>query len=110
MLTVIRHKFDRIVLKKSEKMAMSPLCGGGQDEGEVEEPEAELNFGSLLPNKKARGRREIVKFFDSADWAMKQKNGQGTDGQGTQGDVRYVPESGTGPAGSDDSPLAAESK
>lgn len=29
------------------------------------------NLGGLKINKKARGRRDKVKFFDSADWAMK---------------------------------------
>lgn len=31
-------------------------------------------LGGLKINKKARGRRDKVKFFDSADWAMKGQN------------------------------------
>ena len=31
-------------------------------------------YGNLKPNTKARGRRDKVKFFDSADWAMKGQN------------------------------------
>ena len=31
-------------------------------------------YGKLNSNSKARGRRDKVKFFDSADWAMKNQD------------------------------------
>ena len=51
----------------------SPL-GPPPAEGEaVPEPVPRAQkFGNLKPNQRARGRRDKVKFFDSADWVMKQ--------------------------------------
>jgi hypothetical protein len=64
----------------------SLLFGAGDDpaadEGAVDplapEPEPEPtpgpSFGALKKNAAARGRREKVKFFDSADWASGRQN------------------------------------
>ena len=46
---------------------MSFLAGGEPIQEEAPAP----GYGKLKPNPKARGRRGGVKFFDSADWAMK---------------------------------------
>lgn len=37
------------------------------------------SFGNLKANKKARGRRGQVKFFDSADWAMRNREEGGSE-------------------------------
>ena len=46
---------------------MSLLAGGEPAPEEQPAP----GYGKLKPNARARGRRGGVKFFDSADWAMK---------------------------------------
>ena len=46
---------------------MSLLAGGDQ----VPEEQPQPGYGKLKPNPRARGRRGGVKFFDSADWVMK---------------------------------------
>ena len=38
-------------------------------------------YGKLGSNSKARGRRDKVKFFDSADWAMKNQDQNQQDDQ-----------------------------
>jgi hypothetical protein len=90
----------------------SPLAGGAvSDDRDGEEERVGPSFGALKPNKKARGRRDKLKFFDSADWAMKNKDGQGTEDQGgqkQQGDVRYVPDAGESPPETEESPLAGK--
>ena len=48
---------------------MSFLAPGSETEP-PQEP-APNRFGNLKSNPKARGRRGGMKFFDSADWAMK---------------------------------------
>ena len=52
---------------------MSLLAGGEAEP----EPQPQPGYGKLRPNQKARGRRGGVKFFDSADWAMKNGDKQG---------------------------------
>jgi hypothetical protein len=56
----------------------SPLGGGGEPENPLarlaepspsQPPRPGPSFGGLKANAAARGRREKVKFFDSADWA-----------------------------------------
>ncbi|KAH0787143.1 hypothetical protein GPJ56_009141 [Histomonas meleagridis] len=56
---------------------MSILGGGEQASTEQEEQPQERtpNLGRLKANPRARGRRDKVKFFDSADWAMKSQQG-----------------------------------
>ena len=49
----------------------------GEVPPENEEPKPAGKFGNLRPNNKARNRRDKVKFFDSADWAMRQQNQAG---------------------------------
>lgn len=48
---------------------------GSETNAEVPQPERRPNLGGLKPNPRARGRRDKVKFFDSADWAMKNQEG-----------------------------------
>jgi hypothetical protein len=86
---------------------MSFLAGG---EPEPEAPPAQ-NYGKLKPNAKARGRRGGVKFFDSADWAM--KNGDKQLGTDEQPAVPYAqiaegeqPADGESPLAASNSPLA----
>ena len=54
----------------------SILSGDVPPEGNEEQKQPTSKFGNLRPNKKARNRRDKVKFFDSADWAMRQQNQQ----------------------------------
>lgn len=55
---------------------MSFLAEGQDDikDSPKEQPKTKPMLGNLRPNPKARGRRDKVKFFDSADWAMKSQN------------------------------------
>ena len=53
---------------------MSFLAGGEP----APEQQPAPGYGKLKPNPKARGRRGGVKFFDSADWAMKNGDKQVT--------------------------------
>jgi hypothetical protein len=65
---------DQHSLKSQIAMA-SILVGDG--ENEADDPLARTpqpgpptgGFGALKPNPAARGRRDKIKFFDSADWA-----------------------------------------
>lgn len=52
---------------------MSFLAENQDNTPSEEKPACEQkpNLGGLKPNPRARGRRDKVKFFDSADWAMK---------------------------------------
>ena len=52
---------------------MSILSGEAPPE-ENEGAKAGGKFGNLRQNKNARKRRDKLKFFDSADWAMRQQN------------------------------------
>ncbi|OHS99873.1 hypothetical protein TRFO_08172 [Tritrichomonas foetus] len=60
---------------------MSILSPGG-DAGADAPPPQQSRYGGLRSNNKARNRRDKVKFFDSADWAMRNQNQQGAQGQG----------------------------
>jgi hypothetical protein len=102
-----------------QNMGDSPLFGDAPPP-EAPPPEAPPSqpkgkFGNLRANAGAKGRRDKVKFFDSADWAMK-KQGEAGDAQPppegtppqavlasfTQGDTEETPLTG----GSTDSLLA----
>ncbi|KAH0785248.1 hypothetical protein GPJ56_010891 [Histomonas meleagridis] len=55
---------------------MSILGGEETTNTEHEDEQKKLpNLGKLKANPRARGRRDKVKFFDSADWAMKSQQG-----------------------------------
>jgi hypothetical protein len=69
-----------------DSMADSPLSGGDPppDVPDADAPPPQPAgkkpaFGNLKGNDRAKGRRDKVKFFDSADWAMK-KQGEAGDG------------------------------
>ncbi|KAK8898790.1 hypothetical protein M9Y10_001082 [Tritrichomonas musculus] len=59
----------------------SILSGDVPPEGNEEQKPPPSKFGNLRPNKKARNKREKVRFFDSADWAMRQQNEKNGDTQ-----------------------------
>ena len=44
-------------------------------------------YGGLKSNRKAKNRRDKVKFFDSADWAMRNQNQQGNADQDAEGNL-----------------------
>ena len=54
---------------------MSILSGETSTEPTEQPQERIPNLGKLKANPRARGRRDKVKFFDSADWAMKSQQG-----------------------------------
>lgn len=55
---------------------MSILGEQNPEENNENPPPAGNRYGGLKSNKKARNRRDKVKFFDSADWAMRNQNQQ----------------------------------
>ncbi|OHT16060.1 hypothetical protein TRFO_42106 [Tritrichomonas foetus] len=71
---------------------MSILSGEIPPESEESRPAPK--FGNLRQNSKARNRRDKVKFFDSADWAMRQQNqaasGESQEQQPQQDGVLHV--------------------
>jgi hypothetical protein len=108
-----------LTIKGIQIMEDSPLFGDAPPP-EAPPPEAPPSqpkgkFGNLRANAGAKGRRDLVKFFDSADWAMK-KQGEAGDAPNpatdsppqpalasfTQGDAEPTPLA----EGSSDSPLA----
>lgn len=60
-----------------------------QDDAQPEPPHPadKGKYGGLKTNNKARGRRGKVAFFDSADWAMRNQNQQGNQGQDAEGNL-----------------------
>jgi hypothetical protein len=78
--------FRSITITPIQTMGDSPLFGDAPppDEDPADAPPPQPAgkkpaFGNLKRNDRAKGRREQVKFFDSADWAMK-KEGEAADG------------------------------
>lgn len=79
-----QYYIDQFCIQKVTTTAQmsneSPLAFQGSETAETgEEPvAAPRQYGGLRVNTKARGRRrDKVKFFDSADWAMKGQGGEG---------------------------------
>ena len=66
---------------------MSILGESNPEENNNNPPPAANRYGGLKSNKKARNRRDKVKFFDSADWAMKNQNTQGNADQEAEGNL-----------------------
>ncbi|EAY05262.1 hypothetical protein TVAG_020080 [Trichomonas vaginalis G3] len=81
---------------------MSFLAPGSEAPAQEEQSSG---YGKLKANPKARNRRGGVKFFDSADWAMKNGNEQKQEEQPTT--VPYNAQITEGEAPADgESPLA----